>query len=260
MKPSTLASILSGAFAAVATLSANASLVAPSGLARGDTYHLIFVSSTLTAATETDISFYDAHVQAAADAAGIGTSIGLDNWRAIGSTSTVDAIDHIAPLFQQGTNVPTHNMGGQLQWDSFAEIWQIAFSSPRNVALDESGTYICSSTNCSLTGGYAWTGTDYFGHAYSGGLGSSSGSSVAGHPTDSDYRWISEPGSGMHSNTTLLPLYGISQTLVVLPDGTVGAAAPVPEPETYVTMLVGLALVAFAGRLRTRTGNRQLPA
>lgn len=39
-----------------------------------------------------------------------------------------------------------------------------------------------------------------------------------------------------------------------------GDVAAIPEPETYAMMLVGLSLVGFAGRLKARTGNRQLPA
>ena len=88
---------------AVLSTSVNASLVVPAGLSPGDKYHVIFVSSTTRDATSSDIADYDAHVQAAEDAAGIGNTIGLNGWLAVGSTTTIDAIDHIAPLFTNST-------------------------------------------------------------------------------------------------------------------------------------------------------------
>ena len=74
-----------------------ATTLVPTDLNPGDTYHLVFVSSTSRDATSTNIDDYDDHVQAAADAAGIGVGslIGDITWLAIGSTPTVDAITHI---------------------------------------------------------------------------------------------------------------------------------------------------------------------
>ena len=93
---------------AVLATTAHAALVVHAGLNPGDAYHVIFVSPTERRATSPDIADYDAYVQAAANAAGIGTGIGL-SWLAVGSTSTVDAIDHLAPLFSSTTDVPIYN-------------------------------------------------------------------------------------------------------------------------------------------------------
>ena len=59
----------------------------------GDPYHLIYVTSTLRDATSTDIGDYNAFVQADADAAGIGASVGV-TWFVLGSTATVNAKDN----------------------------------------------------------------------------------------------------------------------------------------------------------------------
>ena len=52
--------------------SAFGEILVPDGLALGDPYHLVFVSSTTRDATSGNISDYNDFVQAAADAAGIG--------------------------------------------------------------------------------------------------------------------------------------------------------------------------------------------
>jgi hypothetical protein len=56
----------------------------------GDPYHLIYVTSALTDATSTLIADYNAFVQADADLAGIGTSVGVA-WSALGSTADANA-------------------------------------------------------------------------------------------------------------------------------------------------------------------------
>ena len=66
----------------------------PTDLNAGETYHLVFITSTVRDATSADITVYDAFVQAAADEAGGG----LEDitWLAIGTTECgVAAIDHI---------------------------------------------------------------------------------------------------------------------------------------------------------------------
>jgi hypothetical protein len=98
----------------------NASLVVPDGLSPGDKYHVIFVSSTSRDSSSSNISDYDAHVQAAAEAAGIGASAGID-WLAVGSTPTLDAIDHLSPL--STSDAPVYNQNGDLVASSFTALW-----------------------------------------------------------------------------------------------------------------------------------------
>ena len=105
----------------VAVIFANANsaqaavLVVPSGLNGGDQFQLVFVTSTTMPATSTNISDYNQHVQAAADAAGIGTGATLSfggitwtvdiTWTAIGSTASTNAADN-APVSQDVYNLP----------------------------------------------------------------------------------------------------------------------------------------------------------
>jgi ABC-type uncharacterized transport system permease subunit len=70
MDKSRLLGAVSAFILAVLATTANASLVVPAGLNPGDAYHVIFVSSTSRDSTSSDISRYDSHVQAAADAVG----------------------------------------------------------------------------------------------------------------------------------------------------------------------------------------------
>ena len=72
----------------------DAAIMHPNGLNLGDKYRYAFVTSTTRDGTSTEIADYDAHVNAAIDAAdpmGLGTI----NWRVWGSTEDVDAIDHL---------------------------------------------------------------------------------------------------------------------------------------------------------------------
>jgi len=80
---------------------ANAGIYVPKGLKIGQSYHLAFVTNGTRDATSNDIADYDAFVQSAADAAGLGASEGVE-WYAVGSTATVQAIDHVpvdAPVY-----------------------------------------------------------------------------------------------------------------------------------------------------------------
>jgi hypothetical protein len=97
-------------------------LVVPTGLSTGDPYHVIFVSSTTRDATSSNIADYDAHVQSAADAAGIGASLSV-SWLALGSTPTVDVFDHLMPLFSNTNTVPIYNQNGDLVASSLADMF-----------------------------------------------------------------------------------------------------------------------------------------
>ncbi len=184
-------------------VSAQAALVTPAGLNNGDKYHVIFVSSTTRNALSSDIADYDAHVQAAADAAGIGSSLSL-SWSALGSTPSVSAYDHLAPLFSNINNVPIYNQNGELLATSFVDLWDGELLSPYSVLYDENGA-----ENIALV----WTGT-----ANSGGaaytnftLGSANQFSIFAN-SNSTYTWETNASGAANQ---LFSIYGISQELTV---------------------------------------------
>jgi len=76
----------------------------------GDKYHLAFVSSSTHDAVSTDINVYNAWVQSQADAAGsIVKSAGAITWKAICSTSGMDAKDNTnisAPVYLVDPTAP----------------------------------------------------------------------------------------------------------------------------------------------------------
>jgi len=201
---------------------ATAEIHVPPGLNPGDPYHLAFVSSTVRDAYSADITDYDAHVQAAADAAGIGVTEGV-SWYAIGSTSFVDARDHAA------VSAPVHRLDGVKIADGYADLWDGTILAPLFV------TELGDSSESEV-----WTGTDRFGVA----------SNPLGAPvynwvewgrcltSDTDFRWLA---SGMKQPHELLPLYALSEQLVV-----------VPEPSSSLLILTAASLVVVYGAYRRR--------
>ena len=205
--------------------SANASLVVPVGLNPGDIYHVIFVSSTKRDAISSDIADYDAHVQAAADAAGIGTSIGV-NWLALGSTPSVNAKDHLASAFTDPT-APIYNQNGDLISATFLGLWDGGIDAP--VLFDEHQVVLDTPV---------WTGTGIFGDGLpSNELGGLSSSAIYGDSSQMNTSWIqaSDILRGAHAS-----LYGVSGVLTV---------SQVPLPAAvwlFSTALIGL--VGFSKR------------
>jgi len=75
--------------------SAEASIIlqTPTGLNPGDQFRFVFVTDSIRDATSTNIADYDSFVNAQAGGA---TYDGVVvNWLAVGSTDSVDAIDHM---------------------------------------------------------------------------------------------------------------------------------------------------------------------
>lgn len=205
---------------------ANASLVVPSGLNPGDVYHVIFVSSTSRDATSANIADYDAHVQAAADAAGIGASIGM-NWLAIGSTvGGVSARTHIAPLFQNLLDAgdKIYNQNGDLVASSFNALWGTL---NRRVRYDEYG-------NATILAS-PWTGTLTSGHTASNSLGTIT--PIYGKESQV-FAWLNK---GTAANTESRQLYAISSAITV-------AAVPVPA----TAWLFGSGLLGLIGIARRK--------
>lgn len=122
-----------------------ASIIVPTGLNPGDTYHLAFVSSTSRDGTSTNIADYNSFVQGVANAAGIGSSENVD-WFTIASTSTVDAKDNAVV----GVSTPVYLVNGTTKIaDGFSDMWDGSLdASPNRSKLKSARLRRRSVRNC----------------------------------------------------------------------------------------------------------------
>ena len=120
-------------------------VVVPPNLAPGDSYRLVFVTSTEDVAMSTDLTSYDSIVQAAA--AGNAALDGI-TWQVIASTDSVDAIDHTNTSPTATTQVPIFRLDGANVANDYVDLWDESINSPINI--DESGATL----NVEV-----WTGT-----------------------------------------------------------------------------------------------------
>ena len=215
-----------------------AALLAPSDLNTGDKFHYIFVTSGTTDAYSTDISTYNAFVQATADGVGIGSDIGLTDWRALASTPTINAADNLAPLFNDQDNVSIYNMGSDLVASSLMDLW--ANGSTNTILYEEDGT---------PNFGDVWTGTTPDGNAdpYTA-LGSPTLLSRFGFPYNASQN-ISAAPLAYTDQFIDNHLYGVSQELIVIENGeAVLSSVPVPP----AIWLFGSGLMGLAGLSRRK--------
>ena len=211
----------------------------PPGLAPGAQYRLAFVTSTTRDATATDIAVYDAFVTTAASA--VPELVALNTtWRAIGSTTTVDARDHTATNpTTNGAGVPIFRLDGVKIADTNADLWDGSLDAV--LGIDERGQP-ATSTNRAV-----WTGT-----APNGvkgvpisdgdgplGTGGTFGPRLGLADTTSS-AWIGAGATGGASS--LRSLYGLSDPLV----------APVPAPAALPLFASALAGLAALGRRRRK--------
>lgn len=231
--------LLSAAVAGLASRSDAAIITVPPGLSPGDTYRLVFVTSTIRNATSSDIGVYNAFVQSVADASPDLSALGA-TWFAIASTASVNAIDNIGSPFPDGV----YRLDGTKVADGTAGLFSGSILAP---------IYYTEMGGAPPLPGWVWTGTDPGGNASSGPLGGS-GSSTAGSPYWNDSGWII---AGPAPDSTLAPFYAISSEI------TVGEA--VPEPASICLTTLGGAILLFAMRRNRRNplamqANRTPPA
>lgn len=201
--------LLTAGFAAAGPID----LATPAGLNPGDKFRFLALTTDSTTATSTDISDYNSWVQRAFYGATYG---GVTiNWKAIGSTSSIDARDNVGgygslvPVYKPFTgtriaNDMTTNAGG---------LWSGSLLS----APDE--------TISSAPGGSpdVWTGTDADGKGAKGYYGDTfylgDSYAVGGQAAFTDYNWTFWNG---WMNTFTYLMYGVSEELTV-------SGSPVPE-------------------------------
>jgi hypothetical protein len=199
-------------------------LQTPAGLNPGDQFRFIFVTDGIRDAMSTNIADYDSFVNAQAGGATY-NGVALD-WLAIGSTDSVDAIDHVgqatAPVFlSNGTLVATSTTPTGL-WSEF----------------------IAHAINLDLVGNplqtFVWSGTNPFGTGFGGPLGSRR--PQTGSTTDPGAAWID---SGSSPGGDFRPFYGISSILTVPQND-------VPEPTPLGMLATALGIGITIGRARRR--------
>ena len=217
------------AMATIATGTASAGgidISTPTGLNAGDHFRFVFVTATTTTATSTDISTYDTFVNTDANSATYNGT--LITWKAIGSTSSVSAINHIGV-----TGYAVYDVNGNqiATDDTTSGLWSGSI-------LQNINTHIDGSTNDD-GGARAWTGTTTSGDQKTDHTLGDAAPQV-GRLSKDDNRWIDYIADGAYpDNTNTYYVYGISGDLVV------PGATTVPEPST--AMLAGLgSLVGLA--------------
>lgn len=196
-------------------------IISPVGLALGEKYHLVFVTSGYSSdATSPSLATYHAAVNTVADGSSL-TDMPEVTWYCIGSTATENAID----LFSDAS--PIYLLDGTTQVSAtYALMWNGSIDNAINIS--ESGP---DSGPISVD---PWTGTGKEGLAWEFPLGSAV-ICRRGSTWSSGEQWIS---SGDRGVTEIRELYGMSEELTV-----------VPEPATMALLGLGALGLVF-GRNR----------
>ncbi|GBD52455.1 PEP-CTERM sorting domain-containing protein [Microcystis aeruginosa NIES-298] len=237
MKIKQLCFVSGVALATLGTSAAQAALVVvPTDLLPGAQYRLVFVTAGTRDANALDIGPYNTFVtnQATGGTPGIDTALdtalngaGFDlstiTWKAIGSTSAVDARDNTGTN-PSSTGVPIYLIDGNRVANNNADFWDGSLQHPINLQPND------------VTPGLAtvWTGS------YTNGTGASSGSSSslgglysqyvsAGRADQTTGGWIAYSSPDYFSNYRL---YAMSSVLTV--PGNQPAPVPVPEPSSLL--------------------------
>ena len=105
------------------TTASAAPITVPTGLNPGEQYRLAFVTSTTRDATSSNIADYNAFVTATANAVPELAELGI-TWKAIGSTSAVDAQDNThTNVVLDGVGVPIYLLNDTLFVNDNADLW-----------------------------------------------------------------------------------------------------------------------------------------
>ncbi len=192
-------------------LTANGGINPHTGVAwvAGDTYRLVFCTEDVYQATSTNISTYNAYVQADAEAACLGDV----TWYCIGSTATVDAVDNTVTTGTDTDGAFFLMDGSTTAASNIAEFWGSSWAGSEAIDLNENGA---TPSTGSITTGYAawnatWTGTAGNGTASNPlGGGTTKGGIASGAATAA--QWIARFSD---TDSKYAHLYAMSEVLTV---------------------------------------------
>jgi hypothetical protein len=185
----------------------------------GDTYRLIFVSSTTRDATSSDVADYNTHIQNAANSAGLDAV----NWYAIGSTNTVNARDNSFTTNSDTDGAIFLTNGSEVVANNLADLWDGAVGT--RIDTDENGNISTVSTPIWTPWTAVWTGTNNNGTASASYLG---GTNVRLGLAKAELHFWENRSQANNSNS--LPFYGISEVLKVSEEGGAGIIHVAGDP------------------------------
>ena len=186
----------------------------PTGLTTGDTFRLLFLSSTKRDASSTDITDYNTFIQTTAAAGHTAIQEYSDGFTAVGCTSSTDARDNTDTT---GTGVPIYWLGGDKVADDYEDFYDGTWDNESD--SHDRNEDSSNGTITSISANYPWTGCGHDGtEGFNAGaiprslgndevrLGAPGNSSSAG-PINGDT-------AGTSSSTR--PMYGLSPVFKVV--------------------------------------------
>ncbi|MCH7228726.1 Ig-like domain-containing protein [Haloferula sp. A504] len=212
----------------------------------GDTYRLVFCTSSGISAISSNITTYNNFVQTLADASplGIGTTEGV-TWKAIASTPSISARDN-ASLDPNGTGTSVWLVDGTTcVADDYADLFG---DGTMNVAIGKSET----GGQPLYAGTYrdVWTGSDTSGNIKDNdALGAADGTSKGGLITNWRRGWIDRFSIDKNE---VRPLYGISNLLTVT--STLPPAPEIAVRQDFTNLVSGTSSYEF-GTFGLNTDN-----
>ena len=195
----------------------------PTGLTNGDKFRLLFLSSTKSAGSSTDIATYNTFVQGLAAAGHTDIRAYSAGFRVVGCTAAVDARDNTATTYTAtDKGVPVYWLNGAKAADEYEDFYDGSWDDEAN-DKNESGT---NGLDTSLSDNYPITGCNHDGtESFTGSTSLALGANrVRSGGLNSS---VSDVGPLHHENSAIpttgeatRPMYGLSAVFEVAADTT----------------------------------------
>ena len=175
----------------------------------------LFLSSTTSAATSTDIETYNTHVQTAA-AGHAAIRDYSEGFRAVASTAAIDARDNTATT---GPSAPIYWLGGAQIADHYGDFYDGTWDDEVNVTDESGAAYSALGSPHAVWTGSHDSGVEHFHSGVSRALGASPAERGGiNNPDRGDATPNPLYGNGASASTDLFPLYAISEVFTVGPN------------------------------------------
>ena len=215
----------------------------PTGLAVGDQFRLLFLSSTKRDAAATDIATYNTFIQTRAAAGHTDIQAYSAGFRVVGCTAATDARDNTETTYT-GTakGVPIYWLNGAKAADEYEDFYDGSWDDEAN-DKNESGT---DAHDTSQTANWPWTGCNHNGTEFrqfagtvSRGLGSNNDVRY-GRPDSSTVNHGPLNGLQNRAKTETRPLYGLSALFQVVGEDTTPPTLTSADVEITDALIINL--------------------